>query len=81
MSEIIDNFRETSGKEVPAHKVLAASFGCKAAIKAGEKLTQEEMISLIERLFTTEYPYFCPHGRPIIINLTLDELDKRFERK
>ncbi|MCH8288106.1 MAG: DNA mismatch repair endonuclease MutL [Candidatus Marinimicrobia bacterium] len=81
LSEIIDNFRETSGKEVPAHKALAASFSCKAAIKAGEKLTQEEMISLVERLFTTEYPYFCPHGRPIIINLTLDELDKRFERK
>ncbi len=81
LGEIIDNFRETNGKEVPAHRALAASFGCKAAIKAGEKLTQEEMISLVERLFTTEYPYFCPHGRPIIINLTLDELDKRFERK
>ncbi|MCH8927185.1 MAG: DNA mismatch repair endonuclease MutL [Candidatus Marinimicrobia bacterium] len=81
LSEIIDNFRETNGKEIPAHKALAASFACKAAVKAGEKLTHEEMISLIERLFTTEYPYFCPHGRPVIINLTLDELDKRFERK
>lgn len=81
LNEIIDNFRETNGKEVPAHKALAASFACKAAVKAGEKLTHEEMISLIERLFATEYPYFCPHGRPVIINLTLDELDKRFERK
>ena len=81
LREIIDNFRETNGKEIPAHKALAASFACKAAVKAGEKLTHEEMISLIERLFTTEYPYFCPHGRPVIINLTLDELDKRFERK
>ncbi len=81
LNEIIDNFRETNGKEIPAHKALAASFACKAAVKAGEKLTHEEMISLIERLFTTEYPYFCPHGRPVIINLTLDELDKRFERK
>ena len=81
LAEIIDNFRETSGKEVPAHKALAASFACKAAVKAGEKLTQEEMISLIERLFMTEYPYYCPHGRPVIINLTIDELDKRFERK
>jgi len=81
LTEIIDNFRVTNGKEIPAHKALAASFACKAAVKAGEKLTHEEMISLIERLFTTEYPYFCPHGRPVIINLTLDELDKRFERK
>ena len=81
LAEIIDNFRETSGKEVPAHKALAASFACKAAVKAGEKLTQEEMISLIERLFMTEYPYYCPHGRPVIINLTIEELDKRFERK
>jgi len=35
---------------------------------------------LVNRLFSTEHPYYCPHGRPIIIQLSLDELDRRFER-
>jgi len=59
---------------------LAASFACHAAIKAGDHLTYEEMRVLINRLFKTENPYYCPHGRPILIHLTLNELDRRFER-
>ena len=49
-------------------------------IKAGDLLKPEESRHLIDQLFTTEHPYYCPHGRPIIIQLSLDELDKRFER-
>lgn len=59
---------------------LAASFACHAAIKAGDSLTLEEMRVLINRLFKTRHPYYCPHGRPILIHLTLSELDRRFER-
>mgnify|MGYP003306384702 CR=1 FL=1 len=59
---------------------LAAMFACKAAIKAGDSLMKEEMQELVNRLFSTEHPYFCPHGRPIIIQMSLDELDGRFER-
>ena len=36
---------------------------------------------LIDNLFATENPYYCPHGRPIVISIKTDELDKRFERK
>ncbi len=60
---------------------MCATFSCKAAIKAGEKLEPQEMKHLINRLFLTKNPFYCPHGRPIIINLTEDELDERFERK
>ena len=60
---------------------MCATFSCKAAIKAGEKLESQEMKHLINRLFLTKNPFYCPHGRPIIINLTEDELDERFERK
>lgn len=35
---------------------------------------------LIEKLFETQMPYVCPHGRPIVIKLALDELDRRFGR-
>ncbi|MFH1335918.1 MAG: DNA mismatch repair endonuclease MutL [Candidatus Zixiibacteriota bacterium] len=61
-------------------KALAKSFACHAAIKAGERLNQEEMENLVRKIFTTEEPYSCPHGRPTIIKLTLDELNKKFGR-
>jgi DNA mismatch repair protein MutL len=67
----------TFGSEIES---LAASFACHAAIKAGDPLTQEEMQELVNRLFGTKHPYYCPHGRPIIIQLSLEELDRRFER-
>lgn len=63
-----------------SREALAASFACRAAIKSGDKLSQEEMHSLIEQLFQTRMPYVCPHGRPIVIKLALDELDRRFGR-
>ena len=59
---------------------MAATYSCKAAVKAGEKLSDIECRELVDNLFNTEHPYYCPHGRPIIINLTINDLDKRFER-
>jgi DNA mismatch repair protein MutL len=59
---------------------MAATYACKSAIKAGERLKNDEMINLVDKLFATEHPYYCPHGRPIIISLSMDELDRRFER-
>lgn len=63
-----------------SREALAAGFSCRAAIKSGDKLSQEEMHSLIEQLFQTKMPYVCPHGRPVVIKLALDELDRRFGR-
>ena len=80
LQDIIDYY-QNHNKEYSSHQeALAASFACHAAIKAGDSLTKEEMQTLIDRLFATKHPYYCPHGRPIIINLSLDELDRRFER-
>lgn len=59
---------------------LAASYACRSAIMAGDKLSQHEMKVLIDQLFATSMPYVCPHGRPIIIKLSLEELDKMFGR-
>lgn len=77
---IIDDYKERRDKDNPLHYNLAASYSCKAAIKAGDPLTEEEMRTLIHRLFQCENPYHCPHGRPVIVNLTLEEIHKRFER-
>jgi DNA mismatch repair protein MutL len=60
---------------------LAKSIACKAAIKAGKKLTRKEMLNLINQLFACNMPYFCPHGRPLIIKVTLNDLEKKFKRQ
>ena len=81
LQEVLDEFKnnEHSGvKDVRDN--LAKSFACKAAIKAGDRLNGAEMIVLIEHLFLTKMPYVCPHGRPVIVRIPLEELDKRFGR-
>ncbi|HEY3414529.1 MAG TPA: DNA mismatch repair endonuclease MutL [Armatimonadota bacterium] len=59
---------------------ILSTASCKAAIKAGAPLQPEEMAGLMEALFKTANPYLCPHGRPIILHLSVDELMKRFQR-
>lgn len=59
---------------------LARSYACHGAIKAGQPMTQEEMNRLIDRLFATSSPYLDPHGRPAVIKLTLEDLERRFGR-
>lgn len=81
LREMLESYEEYDklGK-FSQREALAAGFSCKAAIKSGDKLSQEEMHALVEQLFQTKMPYVCPHGRPIVIKLTLDELDRRFGR-
>lgn len=77
---ILDYYLEHGKEYSSTQERLAASYACHGAIKAGDPLTYEEMQELINRLFATEHPYYCPHGRPIIVQLSLEELDRRFER-
>ena len=78
--DIIDHYVANREKSSSYMENLAASFACHAAVKAGDSLTIEEMQVLVNRLFATKHPYYCPHGRPIIVQLSLEELDQRFER-
>ena len=59
---------------------LAAAFACRAAVKAGKPLNQAEMQYFVDRLFATSSPFVCPHGRPTMVKLTIDELSRRFGR-
>jgi len=59
---------------------LASLLACKAAIKAGEKLSMEAMQILIARLARADEPYTCPHGRPTMLSFTRRELDVMFKR-
>lgn len=60
---------------------IITTIACKSSIKAGDILTNEEKISLWKKLSLTKNPYICPHGRPVMIKLTLNELHKLFKRK
>lgn len=78
--EFFAELTKTSLEKATLEQELAKLFACKGAVKAGQRLTQEEMVSLINRLFACREPYFCPHGRPVIIKITLEDLDRRFGR-
>lgn len=57
-----------------------ASMSCKAAVKGGMKLSVSEAQALFEELLSLENPFHCPHGRPVIISMTRQELEKKFKR-
>ncbi len=59
---------------------LLQSVSCRAAIKAGDRSTPEELRALALRVLSGEVPRFCPHGRPLYFIITKKELDKRFDR-
>ncbi len=60
---------------------LAASMACKAAIKMHHPLSAPEMEALVAELFVAEQPYACPHGRPIVLQMTDSDLERRFGRR
>ena len=78
--EILDEYKLNVGTEIDMQERVAKSVACRASIMSGDRLSAQEMGALIDQLFACETPYFCPHGRPIMITLSLDELDSRFER-
>jgi DNA mismatch repair protein MutL len=74
----------THGAEDLAREILetlAASMACKAAVKMHHPLSAPEMEALVAELFTAEQPYACPHGRPIVLQMTDSDLERRFGRR
>jgi len=65
-------------EEIFVHKL--ATMGCKAAIKGNQRITFPEIQALMKELLTLDNPYTCPHGRPTIIRMTKEELDRKFKR-
>lgn len=79
--EIVEEYAANqSEKKLEERDNIAKSYSCKTAIKAGDKLSEREMRLLIDQLFATSMPYVCPHGRPVVIKISLDEFDRRFGR-
>ena len=59
---------------------IAASLACKAAVKVNMKLTSEKMQWMIDNLITNSAATTCPHGRPIILRLTMRDIERSFHR-
>jgi len=82
LQEILTQYREYETEfQWKGRQNLAASYACRSAIKAGDRLSLAEMNELIDALFACENPYTCPHGRPVVVKMTIDDLDTRFGRK
>ncbi len=56
------------------------SISCRAAVKAGDRTSPQELMALAEKILSGEVPPFCPHGRPCVLKLTRKELEKQFGR-
>lgn len=80
LTEIIEDYKRDNDLRLTPREKLCKTYACKAAVKAGDYLTMEEMESLIDQLFQAEVPYVCPHGRPVLVKIPLLELDKKFGR-
>lgn len=74
-----DILAETGGSDSGMDGLLK-SYACRSAVKAGEKLSDEEMVDLTDQLFATEFPFTCPHGRPTMLRVDLADLERRFHR-
>lgn len=74
-------FREISTRNVNPLDKIIESIACHSAVKQGEPLTEDEITYLINELFATEKPYTCPHGRPTLFEISIEELERRFKRR
>ena len=78
IKEILNNL--SKNKDVDIRENIIVSMSCKGAIKANHKLKMEEMYSMVAKLHEVG-EYTCPHGRPIIVKISLTDLEKMFKRK
>ncbi len=60
---------------------ILTRLACRAAVMAGDLVTIPQMEKILAQLSKTELPYTCPHGRPTLMKVTVDELEKKFRRK
>jgi DNA mismatch repair protein MutL len=58
-----------------------ATEACRASVKAGDRLSAQEKQALLDGFRRMRPPYTCPHGRPIITELTLSQMEKSFRRR
>lgn len=72
--------KEKSLEFAKIYEDIAILMACKGSIKANHYLERNEIEKLINDLNAAEHPYTCPHGRPVIVNISFGEIEKMFKR-
>ena len=81
LKEILSDLASSDKSEsFNSREHFAATYACKAAIKTGDTMSDIEISKLLKDLMNCSMPYSCPHGRPIILDIKLGELDQNFMR-
>lgn len=79
--EVLDELVDETVTGTPESiRIRIATMACKAAVKGNMRLNRREMEELIDELLTLDNPYHCPHGRPTIISMSRQEIEKKFKR-
>jgi DNA mismatch repair protein MutL len=79
--ELLDGLKNGRNKLEDVQEEIITMMSCRSSIKAGDVVTVPEIQKLIDELANCKLPYTCPHGRSIMIKVTVDELEKKFKRK
>ncbi|AEN73815.1 DNA mismatch repair protein mutL [Rhodothermus marinus SG0.5JP17-172] len=80
LEDLLAQYKANLPLRLPSRENLARSVARRNAIRPGTRLTEKQMRTLIDQLFLCETPYVSPTGRPTMIRLTLEELERRFGR-
>lgn len=79
--EILSRLDEGKSKPEEVQEEIITRMACRAAVMAGEELTLSRMEGFLKELSEAKFPWTCPHGRPTMFKITVDELEKKFKRK
>jgi len=77
---VLDELREGGSGETWSNRMLA-SIACHSSVRAGQILSTDECKDLIRQLEQVQRPNTCPHGRPTVIQLNINDLEREFKRR
>lgn len=80
-SEILECLHDSAPAQVSGLDALISTIACHGSVRAGKRLKHEEMLSLIDELREALISPYCPHGRPVLRILSLEEIERWFRRK
>ena len=80
LTEALDGYILARSNAPETHLAVAASIACHSAVRAGQSLDYQEMAALSDAIASEGNPQHCPHGRPTVVRVSTDSLEKQFGR-
>jgi DNA mismatch repair protein MutL len=82
LRELLDDWLEAGASRAVESRLenMLATIACHCAVRAGDRLTPHEVEALLRSMDEVDFRAHCPHGRPVLLRLSLDELARRFGR-